>query len=211
MRPLNCCTCAQIISQLVETCRAHDFTDIVIVHEHRGEPDGLVVCHLPYGPTAYFGVYNTVRLASTAPHPPSACLASLASLHTEHVWRGRPVQAERHALSSDALVEGDGTAGEGPTACTCVQVLRHDIGEKKKVGTISEAYPHLVIDNFTSKLGQRVGNILKFLFPCPKVSLACFLSCAATCGPLHACPAVLPSKATHNRPSWPARSFKHTK
>ena len=48
------------------------------------------------------------------------------------------------------------------------QVLRHDIGEKKKVGTISEAYPHLVVDNFTSKLGQRVGNILKFLFPCPK-------------------------------------------
>ena len=36
------------------------------------------------------------------------------------------------------------------------------------MGTISEAYPHLVIDNFTSKLGQRVGNILKFLFPCPK-------------------------------------------
>lgn len=51
---------AQIISELVETCRNHDFTDIVVVHEHRGEPDGMVVCHLPYGPTAFFGVYNTV-------------------------------------------------------------------------------------------------------------------------------------------------------
>lgn len=50
----------QVISELVETCRNHDFTDIVIVHEHRGEPDGMVVCHLPYGPTAFFGVYNTV-------------------------------------------------------------------------------------------------------------------------------------------------------
>ena len=50
----------QIISELVNTCRNHDFTDIVIVHEHRGEPDGLVVCHLPYGPTAFFGIYNTV-------------------------------------------------------------------------------------------------------------------------------------------------------
>ncbi|BDA43107.1 U3 small nucleolar ribonucleoprotein protein IMP4 [Coccomyxa sp. Obi] len=96
----------QVISELVETCRNHDFTDIVIVHEHRGEPDGMVVCHLPYGPTAFFGVYNTV--------------------------------------------------------------LRHDIGEKKKVGTISEAYPHLIINNFTSRLGERVGNILKYLFPCPK-------------------------------------------
>ena len=50
----------QIISELVNTCRSYDFTDIIIVHEHRGEPDGLVVCHLPYGPTAFFGVYNTV-------------------------------------------------------------------------------------------------------------------------------------------------------
>jgi U3 small nucleolar ribonucleoprotein protein IMP4 len=31
-----------------------------MVHEHRGEPDGMVVCHLPYGPTAYFGIFNTV-------------------------------------------------------------------------------------------------------------------------------------------------------
>ena len=51
----------QIISEIVESCRSHDFTDIIMVHEHRGEPDGLVVCHLPYGPTAYFGIHNTVR------------------------------------------------------------------------------------------------------------------------------------------------------
>jgi U3 small nucleolar ribonucleoprotein protein IMP4 len=50
-----------------------------------------------------------------------------------------------------------------------VQVLRHDIGDKKKVGTISEAYPHLILSNFTSKLGQRVANIFKYLFPTPKV------------------------------------------
>ena len=52
----------QIISELVNTCRSYDFTDIIIVHEHRGKPDGLVICHLPYGPTAFFGVYNTVSL-----------------------------------------------------------------------------------------------------------------------------------------------------
>lgn len=51
--------------------------------------------------------------------------------------------------------------------CSC-QVLRHDIGDKKTVGTVSEAYPHLIFDNFTSKLGVRVGNILKHLFPVPK-------------------------------------------
>eukprot|EP00898_Chlorokybus_atmophyticus_P003406 jgi/Chlat1/4066/Chrsp26S04120 len=50
----------QVIAQIVEACRASEFTDIVMVHEHRGEPDGLVISHLPYGPTAYFGLANVV-------------------------------------------------------------------------------------------------------------------------------------------------------
>lgn len=66
----------------------------------------MVVSHLPYGPTAYFGVFNTV--------------------------------------------------------------LRHDIGQKKEVGTISEAYPHLIFDKLTSQLGGRLTNVLKHLFPVPK-------------------------------------------
>lgn len=45
----------------MDSCRNHDYTDLIVVHEHRGEPDGLVICHLPYGPTAYFGLFNTVR------------------------------------------------------------------------------------------------------------------------------------------------------
>lgn len=49
-----------------------------------------------------------------------------------------------------------------------MQVTRHDIGDKAKVGTVSEAYPHLIFQGFTSKLGQRVSNILKYLFPSPK-------------------------------------------
>lgn len=95
-----------VLSELVETCRSHDFTDIIVLHEHRGEPDGMVVCHLPYGPTAYFGLFNTV--------------------------------------------------------------LRHDIGQKKEVGTISEAFPHLIFDRFSSSLGSRVCTILKHIFPVPK-------------------------------------------
>lgn len=48
------------MSELVESARNHDYTDVVMIHEHRGEPDGLVVCHMPYGPSAYFGIFNTV-------------------------------------------------------------------------------------------------------------------------------------------------------
>lgn len=59
----------QVIAELVASCRRHEFTDIIVLHEHRGEPDGLVVCHLPYGPTAYFGLHNTVSCTAGAMNP----------------------------------------------------------------------------------------------------------------------------------------------
>src|SRR5689334_21589757 len=37
-------------------------------------------------------------------------------------------------------------------------------------GTVSEEYPHLIFDNFQSTLGERMKNVLKYLFPVPKVS-----------------------------------------
>lgn len=79
------------VKQLVDACRSNDVTDLIVVHEHRGVPDGFVVCHLPYGPTAYFTLSNVV--------------------------------------------------------------MRHDIPD---VGTMSEAFPHLIFNNFTSRLGNRV-------------------------------------------------------
>jgi U3 small nucleolar ribonucleoprotein protein IMP4 len=33
---------------------------------------------------------------------------------------------------------------------------------------MSEAYPHLILNNFQTDLGKRVGNILKCLFPVPQ-------------------------------------------
>ncbi|CAG8440366.1 6272_t:CDS:2 [Acaulospora colombiana] len=92
-----------VIKDMVDACRANEVTDLIILHEHRGEPDGMVICHFPYGPTAYFSLHNVV--------------------------------------------------------------LRHDIRDQ---GTVSEAYPHLIFNNFNSNLGRRVTNILKYLFPVPK-------------------------------------------
>jgi len=91
------------MKDLVGACRNSEVTDIIIVHEHRGQPDGLLISHLPFGPTAYFALMNVV--------------------------------------------------------------LRHDVEEKE---TISLQYPHLLFDNFSTKLGERVQNILKYLFPVPK-------------------------------------------
>ena len=48
------------VDELVEACRKADFTDIVVLNETRGNPDGMVISHLPFGPTAYFTLSNSV-------------------------------------------------------------------------------------------------------------------------------------------------------
>lgn len=91
------------LKQLAESCKANEVTDLIIAHETRGNPDGLIICHFPFGPTAYFQLTNVV--------------------------------------------------------------MRHDI---QGLGTMSEAYPHLIFNNMDSKLGKRIQNILKYVFPVPK-------------------------------------------
>ena len=48
------------VDELVESCKKADFTDIITLNETRGMPDGMVVSHLPFGPTAYFTLSNCV-------------------------------------------------------------------------------------------------------------------------------------------------------
>ncbi|KAK6633885.1 snoRNA-binding rRNA-processing protein imp4 [Polyplax serrata] len=91
------------MKQIIHACRANEVTDFIVLHENRGKPDGITICHLPYGPTAYFSMSDVV--------------------------------------------------------------MRHDIPE---IGTMSEQHPHLIFHNLTTKLGERVTNILKYLFPVPK-------------------------------------------
>ncbi|XP_062192764.1 uncharacterized protein LOC133896221 [Phragmites australis] len=77
----------QVTSEIVESCRSHKITDLILVHVHRGQPDGLVVCHLPVGPTAYFGLLNVIgeRMANIlkhlfpAPKPDSKRLITFAN------------------------------------------------------------------------------------------------------------------------------------
>ena len=54
----------------------------------------------------------------------------------------------------------------GPTLMASLHnvVLRADIPRSIK-GTVSESYPHLIFENFTTPLGRRVLKILQHLFP----------------------------------------------
>ncbi|XP_059170487.1 ribosome production factor 1-like [Physella acuta] len=44
----------KIVPQAIE----RDFTDLIVINEDAGEPNGLVLCHLPNGPTAEFKMMN---------------------------------------------------------------------------------------------------------------------------------------------------------
>ena len=92
------------VDELIASCKESEFTDVVVVQETRGEPDGLVVCHLPLGPTAFFTLSGAV--------------------------------------------------------------LRHDL--EGGASPMSEAFPHIILNNFNTDLGRRIGNVLKCLFPVPK-------------------------------------------
>lgn len=48
------------MKQLIHACRANDVTDFIVIHEHRGVPDNLVISHLPHGPTAFFNISGVV-------------------------------------------------------------------------------------------------------------------------------------------------------
>ncbi|RAL64047.1 hypothetical protein DID88_003235 [Monilinia fructigena] len=54
----------------------------------------------------------------------------------------------------------------GPTISFSLHnvVLRHDIPNSSR-GTVSESYPHLIFEGFTSRLGLRIVKILKHIFP----------------------------------------------
>lgn len=54
----------------------------------------------------------------------------------------------------------------GPTASFSLHnvVLRADIPNSAR-GTVSESYPHLIFEGFATKLGERIVQVLKHLFP----------------------------------------------
>ena len=55
------------IFELTESVRAAGFTDLILAHETRGNPDCLIISHLPFGPTLYLGVSDVVMRQEVNP------------------------------------------------------------------------------------------------------------------------------------------------
>ncbi|GFS13460.1 ribosome production factor 1-like [Elysia marginata] len=47
------------LKKIIPQAISRDFTDLIVINEDAGEPNGLVLCHLPNGPTAEFKLMNT--------------------------------------------------------------------------------------------------------------------------------------------------------
>ncbi|XP_066453953.1 ribosome production factor 1 [Eleutherodactylus coqui] len=47
------------LKKIIPQCVARDFTDLIVINEDRKVPNGLVLSHLPDGPTAHFKMSNT--------------------------------------------------------------------------------------------------------------------------------------------------------
>ena len=62
---------AYVMKDLLDLARSNDVSDVVILHEHRGKPDGLIISHMPQGPTAYFGLSDVVLRHDLAEKPPN--------------------------------------------------------------------------------------------------------------------------------------------
>lgn len=51
------------------------FTDTIIIHEHKGEPNGLIITHNPVGPTIYFSITNCIMRCDISEERESVSLA----------------------------------------------------------------------------------------------------------------------------------------
>ena len=56
------------MEELAAAARANGITDLVVVHEHRGVPDALVVSHFPHGPTLLFMLHNVTLRHEVTSH-----------------------------------------------------------------------------------------------------------------------------------------------
>ncbi len=87
---------------------------------------------------------------------PVTMAAVQSSAAASHPAGASAVSPSPSALLNDGLLASCRHLLGYDAPCAGPQVTRHDIGDKSAVGTLSEAYPHLIFESFTSQLGQRV-------------------------------------------------------
>uniref|UniRef100_A0A6G1S6T4 Ribosome production factor 1 n=1 Tax=Aceria tosichella TaxID=561515 RepID=A0A6G1S6T4_9ACAR len=73
------------IKKIIKGCIERNYTDLIVINENRREPNGMLLVHLPDGPTARFRL-SSVKLTDQIPHarrPPTFNRPELVLNHFE--------------------------------------------------------------------------------------------------------------------------------
>ncbi|CAI4232525.1 unnamed protein product [Auanema sp. JU1783] len=69
------------LKKVVKQAIAKEYTDLIVVHEDNKKPNGIIFCHLPEGPTAYFKINSLTftkdikkKIGETTSHHPEVIL-----------------------------------------------------------------------------------------------------------------------------------------
>ena len=157
---------AYVVKDLIELGRKNDVTDLIILHEHRGEPDGMIVCHLPYGPTAYFGLSKVV-LRHDLPEKPPNMRESAPHLvfHGFTSRMGKRVETILKALFPVSSATSDRVVSFANSGNDMIHFRHHYFDEKKAEHRPSKSTDEAVGDVQLSEAGPR------FTMRCYKIEL----------------------------------------
>ncbi|PXF41489.1 hypothetical protein BWQ96_08796 [Gracilariopsis chorda] len=148
-----------LLSELVSCSCANGFTDVIVAHETRGQPDGLVVTHLPYGPTAFFNVSNcvmrhdvqqTLRNVSEAYphlifHNFNSALAQRVTSVLKHLFPA-PKQHSRRVITFANFDDTISVRHHTFTTCTAAAHSKNDV-------QLTEAGPRFELQLYQLRLG----------------------------------------------------------
>ena len=157
---------AYVVKDLVELGRKNDVSDLIILHEHRGEPDGMVICHLPYGPTAYFGLSKVV-LRHDLPQKPPNMRESAPHLvfHGFTSTMGHRVQTILKALFPVSSPTSDRVVSFANSGNDLIHFRHHYFNEAKAEHRKSKSTDEALKDVELSEAGPR------FTMRCYKIEL----------------------------------------
>jgi ribosome production factor 1 len=126
------------IKQICEIAASKGFTDLIVVSEDHKAVNSLWLIHLPGGPTAHF---------------------KLSSLKVRAAVRARQLTPRILvcATASTASFAGLADASAHPCAQLCRDIKGH--------GNPTGHRPELILNNFNTRLGKRMGRMIAALFP----------------------------------------------
>jgi U3 small nucleolar ribonucleoprotein protein IMP4 len=154
-----------VIDDIAKACRTKEFTDLVILHEHRGQPDGMIISHFPHGPTAFVSLHNVslrhdIPDIGTAPQAYPHLIfhnltSNLGKRFTKILQALFPVPAEIQTASNKGI-RTITFANEGDFVS-----FRHHLGVKtgKEEVQLTEVGPRFEMRLFEIRLGTAENKV----------------------------------------------------